>query len=174
MGLASTIFLKEYLCKAHSFASCNLYSHGWLAQTCGYWTHGSQYAACLCFSFCVERFADIDGLVQERRASSALAMEVRLSCTNPSIDVTPKNVSRRFSKYFTTEATGITWFQYDTFSLLHIIRYIVWHFTDYPFNYSLSIHALMKKNMGLYNAPWNPPKPHPSRPSSKMMVCDMS
>ena len=27
----------------------------------------------------------IDGLVQERRSSSALAMELRLSCTNPSI-----------------------------------------------------------------------------------------
>ena len=28
---------------------------------------------------------DIDGLVQERRNSSALAMELRLSCINPSI-----------------------------------------------------------------------------------------
>ena len=28
---------------------------------------------------------DIDGLVQERRNSSALAMELRLSCTNPLI-----------------------------------------------------------------------------------------
>ena len=28
---------------------------------------------------------DIDGLVQERRNSSALAMELRLSCTNPSL-----------------------------------------------------------------------------------------
>ena len=27
---------------------------------------------------------DIDGLVQERHNSSALAMELRLSCTNPS------------------------------------------------------------------------------------------
>ena len=27
----------------------------------------------------------IDGFVQERRNSSALAMELRLSCTNPSI-----------------------------------------------------------------------------------------
>ena len=27
----------------------------------------------------------VDGLVQERRNSSALAMELRLSCTNPSI-----------------------------------------------------------------------------------------
>ena len=27
-----------------------------------------------------------DGLVQERRNSSALAMELRLSCTNPSFD----------------------------------------------------------------------------------------
>ena len=30
----------------------------------------------------------IDGLVQERRNSSALAMELRLSCTNPSISWT--------------------------------------------------------------------------------------
>ena len=30
-------------------------------------------------------FMHIDGLVQERRNSSALAMELRLSCTNPSI-----------------------------------------------------------------------------------------
>ena len=29
----------------------------------------------------------IDGLVQERRNSSALAMELRLSCTNPSIRI---------------------------------------------------------------------------------------
>ena len=28
---------------------------------------------------------DIDGLVQKRRNSSALAVELRLSCTNPSI-----------------------------------------------------------------------------------------
>ena len=28
----------------------------------------------------------IDGLVKERRNSSAFAMELRLSCTNPSID----------------------------------------------------------------------------------------
>ena len=31
------------------------------------------------------RFHDIDGLVQERRNSSALAMELRLSCINPLI-----------------------------------------------------------------------------------------
>ena len=28
--------------------------------------------------------SDIDGLVQERRNASALAMQLRLSCTNPS------------------------------------------------------------------------------------------
>ena len=32
----------------------------------------------------VQTWDDIDGLVQERRNSSALAMELRLSCTNPS------------------------------------------------------------------------------------------
>ena len=33
----------------------------------------------------IKNTGDIDGLVQERRNSSALAMELRLSCTNPSI-----------------------------------------------------------------------------------------
>ena len=33
----------------------------------------------------------IDGLVQERRKSSASAMELRLPCTNPSIYVRSKN-----------------------------------------------------------------------------------
>ena len=31
----------------------------------------------------------LDGLVQERRNSSALAMELRLSCANPSIPLCP-------------------------------------------------------------------------------------
>ena len=31
---------------------------------------------------------DVDGLVQERRKSSVLAMELRLFCTNPSIVIT--------------------------------------------------------------------------------------
>ena len=45
-----------------------LYSHGWvITQSNG------------------RRVLHIDGLVQDRRNSSALAMEVRLSCTNPSI-----------------------------------------------------------------------------------------
>ena len=35
---------------------------------------------------------DMNGLVQERRNSSALAMELRLSCTNPSI----YNIALRF------------------------------------------------------------------------------
>ena len=33
-------------------------------------------------SYCIEE--QIDGLVQERHNSSALAMELRFSCTNPS------------------------------------------------------------------------------------------
>ena len=33
----------------------------------------------------------IDGLLQERRTSTALAMELRLSCTNPSICSEPGN-----------------------------------------------------------------------------------
>ena len=34
-------------------------------------------------SYTVHGIADINGLVQETRNSSALAMELRLSCTNP-------------------------------------------------------------------------------------------
>ena len=30
-----------------------------------------------------ENYVHVDGLVQERRNSKALAMELRLSCTNP-------------------------------------------------------------------------------------------
>ena len=45
----------------------------------------------------------IDGLVQERRNSSALAMELRLSCTNPSIyasasGATLKNMVKLFKR----------------------------------------------------------------------------
>ena len=36
-------------------------------------------------SFITRRVHHIDGLVQERRSSSALALELRLSCTKPSI-----------------------------------------------------------------------------------------
>ena len=36
--------------------------------------------------------AQIDGLVQERRNSSALAMELCLSCTNPPINGSSKNL----------------------------------------------------------------------------------
>ena len=42
-------------------------------------------ALTLCMLHCFEKCRNIDGLVQERRSSSALAMELRLSCTNPSI-----------------------------------------------------------------------------------------
>ena len=41
---------------------------------------------CQCTYMCIRRcnLIQIDGLVQERRTSSALVMELRLSCTNPS------------------------------------------------------------------------------------------
>ena len=40
---------------------------------------------CICFYFTSQLIttAHIDGLVQERRNSSALAMELHLSCTDP-------------------------------------------------------------------------------------------
>ena len=43
---------------------------------------------------------DIDGLVQERRNSSAFAMELRLSCTNPSISSLEQNVNPLRAKFF--------------------------------------------------------------------------
>ena len=42
----------------------------------------------LCFVrsiFLLPLYVDVDGLVQERHNSSVIAMEIRLSCTNPSI-----------------------------------------------------------------------------------------
>ena len=39
--------------------------------------------SCVCFFVC---FFNIDGLVQERRNSIALAMELHLSCTKPLIN----------------------------------------------------------------------------------------
>ena len=50
---------------------------------------------------------NIDGLVQERRNSSVLAMELRLSCTNPSIWCnmeihTKKNILMAYSKTVVT------------------------------------------------------------------------
>ena len=42
-------------------------------------------AVCLCDENIILTDLDTDGLVQERRNSSVLAMELRLSCTNPSI-----------------------------------------------------------------------------------------
>ena len=49
--------------------------------------HGIKIESKLLFSNIVQILGNrnIDGLVQERRNSSALAMELCLSCTNPSI-----------------------------------------------------------------------------------------
>ena len=44
-----------------------------------------QWWGCSLSNLCLTEQAYIDGLVQERRNSSALAMELRLSCTNPSM-----------------------------------------------------------------------------------------
>ena len=38
----------------------------------------------------------IDGLVQERRNSSALAIELRLTCTNPSLCISMKEICHIF------------------------------------------------------------------------------
>ena len=46
----------------------------------------SLFAALLSINTRLQQYHS-DGLVQERRNSSALAMELRLSCTNPSIQL---------------------------------------------------------------------------------------
>ena len=46
--------------------------------------NSSALAMELCLS-CIN--PSMDGLMQERRNSSALAMELQLSCTNPSMDL---------------------------------------------------------------------------------------
>ena len=49
------------------------------------WKNQSSYRLKLHLIPFMVSYYNIDGLVQERRNSSALAMELRLSCTNPSI-----------------------------------------------------------------------------------------
>ena len=48
------------------------------------YAHGLSLATFYC-GYAPTDFTHIDGLVQKRRNSSALAMELRLSCTKPSI-----------------------------------------------------------------------------------------
>ena len=43
-----------------------------------------MWEVCTCHDGFVKLLAQIDGLVQERRYSNANALELRLSCTNPS------------------------------------------------------------------------------------------
>ena len=57
----------------------------WQATPNQYGGKGAENSPYLCVSkiFCVDH--NFNGLVQERRNSSALAMELCLRCTNPSI-----------------------------------------------------------------------------------------
>ena len=49
-------------------------------------TTAANFCVCLKSLHILQNYQQcIDGLVQERRKSSALAMELRLSCTNPSV-----------------------------------------------------------------------------------------
>ena len=50
----------------------------------------------------------IDGLVQERRNSNVLAMELRLSCINPSISDESKEIATT-TKQITTNCMYIIW-----------------------------------------------------------------
>ena len=61
-----------------------------------------------CFSF--RMYYNINGLVQERRNSSASAMELCLSCTNPSI-YTPGNLWL-YMKHGTPYHRGMAWYDY--------------------------------------------------------------
>ena len=82
--------------------------------------------------------ADINGLVQERRNSSALAMELRLSCTNLSIWC----VNVYFDTYFHKASRWLglnsgaqyTKYHQDCVILKHIEFGIKWlHFVDVTF-----------------------------------------
>ena len=54
---------------------------GW-GMVCILWVHNVKSISCTCWFHAIH---DIDGLVQEIHNSSALAMELYLSCTNPLI-----------------------------------------------------------------------------------------
>ena len=73
-------FLKYFFYKNFAFTLC----HFWFAFFCGF---SAQVRMC---TWTLDEMnwweqSYIDGLVQERRNSSALAMELHLSCSNPSI-----------------------------------------------------------------------------------------
>ena len=55
-------------------------------------TNERVYFSCFVMFCCGSIWDHFDGLVQERRNSSALAMELRLSCTNPSILCLTNNI----------------------------------------------------------------------------------
>ena len=64
--------------------------------------HVTTYVPCWCCLVLVRH--DFDGLVQERRNSSALAMELRLSCTNSSIYT---SIMNGYDNYQETKLKGI-------------------------------------------------------------------
>ena len=65
----------------------------------------------------------IDGLVQERRNSSTLAMVLRLSCTNPSICVIWYGLVRYHCSYIIHTHTHT---HTHTYIYIHIYIYILW------------------------------------------------
>ena len=52
-------------------------------------------------------FTHIDGLMQDRRNASAFAVELRLSCTNPSISILKQNYSRAVIKAIRYDITNV-------------------------------------------------------------------
>ena len=62
--------------------------------TCDILSSFGQFKVCCPADSCsYTMWQDIDGLVQERCNSSALALELHLSCTNPSISGTPDSMT---------------------------------------------------------------------------------
>ena len=65
-----------------------------------------------------------DGLVQERRNSSALAVELRLSCINPSTSAVLQHVPTAKQTLPHKDSTGLLFVQWNTGSNWLIICYL--------------------------------------------------
>ena len=94
---------------------------------------------CLSYPF---SYVYLDGLVQERRNSSALAMELRLSCPNPLICISA------FQVFTYVRLWQISLFQIRSRGLYDIqIRLDLWHNTHYDgwyFQYACTWNAVQR------------------------------
>ena len=98
----------------------------------------------------------IDGLVQERRNSSALAMELRLSCTNPSTWVSwcVKSPASRFffrpqtkcGKHFHVMVSlCVLWGFYKKLTNITVTSYWVWWHLKSPESRLFTLNCLFKR-----------------------------